>query len=168
MLFDTKLHYGSVTRFLHWLMAVGLIWMLFTATVHWIDRDSALNDAIWPYHPLVGFSILVLGVVRVLWALTQKARRPDNDLMARVGHFALYFFMLLTPIIALLRAFGSGRGFNYFVLQVLSPGDDKIVVLVDFGYPWHSAVGWLLFALILGHVVMLCHLRRHGPGDHCF
>ncbi|HLS21687.1 MAG TPA: cytochrome b [Paenalcaligenes sp.] len=168
MLFDTKLRYGSVTRFLHWLMAIGLIWMLFTATVHWIDRDSALNDAIWPYHPLVGFSILVLGVVRVLWALTQKAKRPDNDLMARVGHFALYLFMLLTPIIALLRAFGSGRGFNYFGLQVISPGDDKIEALVDFGNQWHSVFGWLLFALIIGHVVMSFYHRSKGPEYNVF
>src|SRR5690625_7951900 len=88
--------------------------------------------------------------------------------MIGLGILLCIFFMLLTPIIALLRAFGSGRGFNYFGLQVISPGDDKIEALVDFGNQWHSVFGWLLFALIIGHVVMSFYHRSKGPEHNVF
>lgn len=168
MLVDTQLRYGSITRFLHWLMAIGFLWMLFTATVHWIDRESVLNQTIWPYHPLVGFTIFMLGVIRVLWALSQRARRPQNDLMARIGHFALYLFMILTPTLALLRAFGSGRGLNYFGWQVIAPRTDKIESLVNLANQWHSVCGWTLFALIIGHIFMSFYHRSKGPAENVF
>src|SRR5690625_6195419 len=104
MLVDTKTRYGTVTRFLHWLMTVGFMWMLFTATVHFIDRDSALNEAVWRFHPLVGFTMLMLGVIRIIWLLSQRARRPDNNFNVRLGHFSLYVLMVLTPTLAFMRS----------------------------------------------------------------
>lgn len=168
MLVDTNLRYGSITRVLHWLMAVGFFWMMFTAVVHWIDRDSALNQAVWPYHPLVGFTILMLASVRILWALSQRKKRPSNDFMVRLGHFSLYLFMVLTPVIALLRGLGSGRGFNYFGWQVILPSEDKIESLVAFGNQWHSVCGWILFALIIGHIIMSFYHRSKGPEHNVF
>src|SRR5690625_6638382 len=83
MLVDTKTRYGTVTRFLHWLMTVGFMWMLFTATVHFIDRDSALNEAVWRFHPLVGFTMLMLGVIRIIWLL--RSEEHTSELQSR-GH----------------------------------------------------------------------------------
>lgn len=94
MLKDTKSRYGAITRLLHWLMALGFLWMLFTATVHFIDRDSALNEAIWGYHPLVGFTIFLLGVIRIAWMLIQFSHRPENDFVVRLGHLALYLSLI--------------------------------------------------------------------------
>jgi len=162
MFTDTKNKYGSFTRFLHWLMAAGFLWMMFTASVHFIDRDSALNQAVWPYHSLIGFTIFMLAIVRVLWALLQFSRRPDTDFWARCGHWAMYVFMILTPSLALLRQYGSGRAFNYFGWQVMQATEDKVSGLIDLGNQWHSVCGWLLFALIIGHVFMTFHHRRKG------
>src|SRR5690625_4660380 len=141
MLVDTKTRYGTVTRFLHWLMTVGFMWMLFTATVHFIDRDSALNEAVWRFHPLVGFTMLMLGVIRIIWLLSQRARRPDNNFNVRLGHFSLYVLMVLTPTLAFMRAYGSGRGFSYFGLQIFAPRDDKVECWVDLSSQWHSVCG---------------------------
>src|SRR5690625_7931283 len=100
MLVDTKTRYGTITRLLHWLMALGLLWMLFTATVHFIDKDSALNKAIWRFHSLVGFTMLMLEVIRVVWLLIQRTRRPEKDLNIRFGHLTLNVLMIVTPFVA--------------------------------------------------------------------
>lgn len=163
MFTDTKNHYGALTRFLHWLMAVGFLWMFFTAVVRSIDRDSALNQAIWPYHSQVGFTILLLAVVRIIWALRQSGRRPTNDFLVRCGHIALYVLMVLTPTLALLRQYGSGRSFNYFGWQLMSASDEKVQGLIDLGNQWHSVFGWVLFTLIFGHIVMAFYHRSKGP-----
>src|SRR5690625_2608242 len=168
MLSDSKIKYGAITRFFHWLMAAGFLWMLFTAIVHFIDRDSALNKAIWPYHPLVGFSIFMLAILRIVWSLIQAQQRPDNNLPARLRHLALYVFMLVAPIIALLRQYGSGRVFNYFNWQVMQASDHKIQALVDFGNQWHSICGWFLFLLIIGHTIMAFYHRGKGPQFNVF
>ncbi len=168
MFVDTKQGYGTLTRCLHWVMAIGFLWMLFTASVHWVNRDSALNEAIWPYHRLVGFTIFILGVIRVIWFVFQRSNRPENNAAARFGHVVLYVFMLLTPLIALLRQFGSGREFNYLGWQVMKASTGEIESLVAFGNQWHSLFGWALFALIIGHVVMSFYHKSKGPEHNVF
>lgn len=168
MLVDTKTRYGTITRLLHWLMAVGFLWMLFTATVHFIDKDSALNEAVWRFHPLVGFTMLMLGVIRVVWLLIQRTRRPDNDLNVRLGHLALYVLMILTPFLAFMRAYGSGRGFSYFSWQIFAPRDSKVEFWIDLANQWHSVFGWLLFLFIIGHTIMAFYHRSKGPEHNVF
>src|SRR5690606_10474853 len=72
MLKNTETSYGSVTKFLHWLMAawiatayVVIIWLTWGHTEGLIP---GLN-----YHKVVGFSILVPFVVRVVWRLFNPA-----------------------------------------------------------------------------------------------
>ena len=160
---DTATRYGFISRFLHWLMALGFAWMLFTATSRFIDKDSALTKAVFAYHGQVGFTILWLGVLRVLWALSQSKNRPHNDFIVKAGHGAMYLLMLLVPALALGRAFGSDRGFNYFGMPILEPVGVKTQWLVDVGNAAHGNLGWLLFLLIIGHIVMTIKHKLAGP-----
>ena len=162
---DNPLRYGTLTRFFHWLMALGFAWMLFTAISRFIDKESALTKAVFAYHPQIGFTLLLLGILRVLWALSQRSERPLGEGMARVGHFLLYALMIIVPVLALLRSFGSGRGFSYWgTVPVIAPSEDKIDALVQLGNNFHGLLGWTLFALIIGHILFAIKHRLAG-GD---
>lgn len=163
MLADTKTRYGAITRLLHWVMALGFLWMLFTATVHFINQDSALTDAVWRYHGLMGFTLFMLGGIRVVWLLIQHTRRPENDFKVRLGHWALYVLMIVTPFLAFMRAYGSGRGFSYFGWQIFAPRDSKVGFWVDLANQWHGVLGWVLFLFIMGHIIMAFYHRSKGP-----
>ena len=157
--------YPRAARALHWLMALGIGWMLCSACVHALAEKSALDQFMWPTHKHVGIVLLVLIVVRIALALAQQARRPRaTSTAAKLGHWALYALMLAIPLIGLLRQIGSGRAFSPLGLPLI-PGFEgpKIEWMVNLGSALHGELGWVLLALVLGHVGMV--LLHHFKGE---
>lgn len=166
MVADSSVRYGVVTRLLHWIMALGFAWMLFTACARAIDDEAAFTKAVFQYHSQVGFTILLLGVLRILWALTQSKNRPTSDLMVKAGHGAMYLLIVLVPTLALLRTFGGGRAFTYLdSFTIIAATGEKVQGLIDLGNNFHGELGWLLFALIVGHILMVIKHRMAGKNE---
>lgn len=152
---DSAHRYGSITRALHWLMAVVLAWQFTSALTHLLAEDSALDEFLWSTHKSSGFLLMILIVLRVLWALANTGRRPPPvSLPARLGHVCLYLLMIAVPLVALIRQYGSGRAFSPFGIPLM-PGFDggKIEWMTKLGGNFHSLLGWLLLALIAGHII---------------
>lgn len=160
---DTATRYGFVSRFFHWIMALGFAWMLFTAISRFIDKDSALTKAIFYYHTQVGFTILWMAVLRILWGISQSKNRPKNDALVKAGHGVMYLLMLVVPALALGRAFGSDRGFSYFGITIFEPIGVKTEWLVNLGNALHGNLGWFFFLIIIGHIVMAIKHKLAGP-----
>lgn len=165
---DTPARYGTVTRFLHWSIALCLAWMFSTAIAHAVAEKSALDAVLWPTHKHVGSVLMGLVLARLLWALGNARRRPlPINLLARLGHLALYALMAAIPLIGLLRQFGSARAFAPLGLP-LFPGFDegeKIGWMVDLGGALHGELGWVLLALACGHIAMALWHRRSTRYD---
>ncbi len=160
-LFDSPGKYGYVSRALHWLMALGFIWMFFTATLHFFVNKTPITDALWPTHPLMGFTLLCLGVLRLIWAIVNQSRRPPSlSRAAKLGHGVLYALMLCIPTLALMRSYGSDRPFSYFGIKLMEPVGQEIPWMVDLAGLLHGELGWLLLALIIGHIAMVYVHRR--------
>jgi cytochrome b561 len=158
-IFDTATGYGLVSRFFHWLMAALFAWQFTGALAHLLSSQGAVRAFFWPTHATVGFSLLVLVLLRGAWGLINAGSRPPrrSPLIARIatlGHLALYLLMIAIPCLALLRTYGGGRGFSYFGLPVFSATGQRVPELMAPANALHGALGWTLFALILGHVAM--------------
>lgn len=166
--YDSAERYGSLSRSLHWGMVVLLLYQFMTAVVRVLAEDSALDQLLWSGHKPAGVLLMVLIVLRVLWALGNCHRRPPSvNGYARAGHIVLYGLMLVIPALALLRQYASGRAFEAFGLPLM-PGfaGDKIEWLMAPGNWLHGELGWLLLVLIAGHVFMaIAHRRRSGDED---
>lgn len=162
---DSALRYGSLTRALHWLMAVAFAWQFSSAAAHYFAEDSALDQFLWPTHKTAGFVLMILILLRVLWALANTGRRPPSvSAMARLGHSCLYLLMIAVPLVALIRQYGSGRAFSPFGLPLMSGFEgDKIEWMTELGGNFHSLLGWTLLAAIAGHVVAA--FWHHFTGD---
>lgn len=158
---DTPQRYGTFTRGLHWIVAILVVWQLVTASVTALAEDSALDELLWATHKPVGFTILTLMVLRLIWALFNLSRRPASiSALARLGHIALYALLLIIPALALLRQYGSGRAFEPFGLPLMSGFEgDEIEWLMAPANLLHGWLGWTLFAFALGHVLMTFHHR---------
>lgn len=166
-LFDSTEKYGPVSRALHWLMALGFTWMFFTAALRFFADETPITDALWPTHYFMGFTVLCLGVIRVVWAAVNMSRRPPSlSLMSRLGHGVLYLLMIVIPTLALLRNYGSDRPFSYLGIQLMEPTGEKISWMVDLAGLLHGELGWTLLALIIGHIGMVyIHRKASGSAD---
>ena len=110
--------------------------------------------------------LIILVVIRGLWSIYNRGHRPPSlNVPAQLGHLALYFLMVLIPLLALLRQYGSGRRFDPLGIPLM-PGSEgeEIEWLTIPGNLLHSWLGWLLMLMIVGHIVMV-FIHRRRPAD---
>jgi len=162
---DRQDRYGRVSRGFHWGMAALLGLQFASALAHKFFEDTSVEVVLWSTHRPVGALILLLLVLRGIWAVTQRAHRPPSvHWPALTGQITLYLLTFLVPFIALLRQYGSGRAFEPFGLALFSGWEgQRIDWMVSLGGLLHGEMGWILFALIAGHIAMaLWHQRTPG------
>ena len=165
MVNDSAARYGLISRFFHWLMALGFVWMLVSASARFIDKEAAFTKAVFAYHGQVGFTILWLAVLRVIWAIIQRPNRPKNPFAVKLGHACMYVLMIAVPAIAVIRMIGMGRGFTYWGLwPILEKTGVETAWMKELGNTFHGNLGWLLFALIIGHI-FFAFKHSHSPTD---
>ncbi|NPD13834.1 cytochrome b [Xinfangfangia sp. D13-10-4-6] len=157
---DTPQAYGKITRALHWSIAALVAWQFMTMILKVFFGVSPRESAIVGSHGPVGTAVFVLVVIRVIWSVMNAGRRPDHGaglkrVAVKAGHGILYLVMLIVPLAALLRAFGSGRGFSPFGFQLFPTRETPIAWMVDFGNAVHGELGWVFGVLLLGHIVMV-------------
>ncbi|MCO5786998.1 cytochrome b [Pseudomonas sp. G11-1] len=157
---DTQERYGSISRFFHWGMGLLIIWQLLKFFDRISEGEHWVGQTLVPWHISIGSLLLVLVVLRLIWAGKQKNNRPVQDpataLLVKVGHGLLYAGMLLMPITGLLYMIGNGYGWAPFGIQLIARGDE-IPWMASIG-SLHSPIAWLLLIMIVGHVgIALLH-----------
>ncbi|WP_311221083.1 MULTISPECIES: cytochrome b/b6 domain-containing protein [unclassified Acidovorax] len=164
---DNAMRYGSISRMLHWAMVISFAVVFFAALAHYFVEDSSLDAVLWPLHKPFGALLMLLGLVRVLWAIAHRRQTPPPiSGAARWGHGLLYALMLSVPAIALLRQYGSGRAFAPFGIPLMQdrPGE-KIDWMTQLGGLLHGELGWVLLAAVCGHIALALWHRR-SPSEN--
>jgi cytochrome b561 len=154
--FDTPERYGRVSRVLHGAMALLLTVQLLGALLHVFARGASLERLLWSNHGSLGFLVLVLAVLRGTWGLVNIGRRPLHTgflgRLAGVSHLLMHALMILVPFLAVLRAYGRGRGFSPFGVPLFDASGQEIPALITPASTFHGLLAWVLLALIVGHV----------------
>lgn len=162
---DSKERYGSITRIFHWGMALLIIWQFMKFFDRINDGEHWIGENIVSWHVSIGSLLLVLIVLRLIWAATQKNNRPEQDpstaFLVKAGHGLLYLGMLLLPITGLMIMIGNGYGWNPFGLGLIARGGAEIGWLATLGSA-HSLIAWSLLILVLGHagIALLHHFVK--------
>lgn len=100
--------YTTVAIFLHWTLAILVLGMI---PVGWWMSDAVLDPALrskagqaFQLHKSVGFTILGLTIIRLIWRLTHKAPPLPQAMpaweksLAKLTHGLFYFLMLALPV----------------------------------------------------------------------
>jgi cytochrome b561 len=162
--------YGQIARIFHWLTAVFVI-AAFTAGVTMLKIGSGqLQNQLFDLHRSLGFSVLVLVVLRLVWRLTHLAPPLGPEIgslqrfAAEVMHWLLYGLILVQPILGWLgsNAFGAPiHVYGLFDLPIVMP-KDEVLAKILFGA--HQFVGYAIFAFVTLHVLAAGYhmARRDG------
>lgn len=156
MINDSSERYGSISRVLHWIMAVLIGWQLFKFGDRIAEGEHWVGQTLVPWHISIGTLLLVLVVLRLAWVMAQRNQRPSQAQatakLVKAGHGLLYAGMLLMPISGVMVMLGEGYGLNPFGFEVFAEGN-KIAWMASLG-EFHSSLAWILAVLIVGHIGM--------------
>lgn len=160
---DSADRYGVVSRTLHWGMALLILWQFLSAGAHLLLEDTAIEAFFWSSHKPLGLLLFALISIRIVWAVGNLSRRPQSvSSAALAGHLGLYSLLVIVPGLALARQYGSGKPFEPFGIPVFSGFEgEEIQWMVAPGNILHSWLGWLLLAMIVGHIFKVGR-HRHG------
>lgn len=170
-LLDSPSGFGTVSRALHWGMAILFVWQFTSVILRVAAKDTAIGGFFWSTHYSVGFTLWLLVLVRIVWAIVNRNRRPRYEgapvmaKAARLGHLALYALMAVVPTLSILRAIGGDRGFSVYGIELVAAGGERNAALMAPANAVHGLLGWTLLLLILGHSAMAVHhalVRRDG------
>ena len=155
---DDAYHYGLISRALHWSMAALLTWQLVGMIVKNVLGRVPLASFWVGTHPSTGFVLFVLILIRLAWAFAQRGKRPAYaqgpvGRLAAGAHMLMYVLMLV-PTLGLLRLFGADRPGSLFGVQVHSALEEEVAWMTTPANLVHGVLGWMLMALIVGHVAM--------------
>lgn len=158
---DTPGYYGSVSRLLHWGMAYLLLWQ-FIMVLSWRAFGSSelliTVSQFGPNHGTVGLLIIVLVALRAAWAFANRRHRPPHSpgwsgRASFAAHVLLYLLMFVIPAFALLRVYGSGKGWSPWGIALIPETGVEVSWMVTPANMTHSLLAWLLCCLIAGHIL---------------
>lgn len=150
-------HHGL--RWLHWTMAILIFAAIGLGVVSaYLPAGQEPRRSVLELHKSLGFTILILLVLRIGWRLVvgePSFRRPldrATRLASRAGHLALYGLMLFMPISGYLYSGAGGYSLPWFGLfqwPRLVPRDPALSHL---GEVLHDRAAWVLGAVLALHL----------------
>lgn len=152
-----RLQYGTTAKVLHWLIVALLVVQY---SIGWLMPDlhrGMQPGVLMTLHISVGFTILVLIVLRLIWRLTHPVA-PESSLAgwqrlsSELVHWLLYILVLATTISGWLFASFRGWSVSFFYLlpmPMLSSDNAAAGRAID---GLHQAAEWTLLVLIGLHV----------------
>ncbi|WP_394004678.1 cytochrome b [Luteimonas sp. WGS1318] len=157
---DSPRRYGLISRVLHWGMAALFAWQFTGMTVKLTLGKHPLTAFLVGTHKPVGTLLMLAILLRGVWGLSQWRHRPPHPRtaigrLAGLGHALLYALMFYIPTVALLREYGSGRGFAPWGVPLFPQTGERIAWLMAPANLSHGVLAWTLLAVIAGHVAMV-------------
>lgn len=172
MLRNTELSYGSIAKWLHWIVAFCFLAAYLTYYIpHWMFYEAdPRHPALLParrLHTAIGLSVLVWASLRLIW----KLKNPEPKLppmphwqqrSSKAMHWVLYFFMFAMPISGWM-GYGGSVSYEIFQLPSFRQSGFGQWVLATTGLDWETwekpwdffhkkfSGAWLLWILIAIH-----------------
>lgn len=154
---DTHERYDTITRIFHWGMAILIAWQFLKFFDRINDGEHWVGETLVSWHLSIGFTLLVLVILRLIWKARQKDNRPENDpdfaFLAKAGHVLLYLAILVLPITGMMYIKGRGFPVNIFGTQLFAGSGVETDWMIAVG-GLHSPIAWALLILTIGHIGM--------------
>ena len=172
-------HYTKTAVILHWLIGFAILgmfalgwymsdlpkeapkalaydlfdWGLYT----WqLAEPASPRTFYYNLHKSVGFTLLVLIAIRILWRITHKpppllaSVKSWEKSLATASHHLLYILMIAMPVSGLIMTIYSKYGLKWFGISVIKGLDDNN--LRELYASAHGIIGWIFIVIIAVHI----------------
>lgn len=160
MLFRNTLYsYGSVSKFFHWLIFFLVFFMIFLGFLLGLGavQNKQLSIELLNIHKLTGLSILILMILRAIWAsMNPKPLLPPGTpswqrYAERIVHFSLYGSLIIMPLAGWTSAVAAGAPPRLFGWNIMLPiAKNKNVS--DVALEVHETFAIIIIVLVSIHV----------------
>jgi cytochrome b561 len=155
---NTIISWGSVSKFLHWIIVLMIITQYVLAKAA-DDMPLGLHKfETLARHKSIGITILGLAVIRLLWRWMNptpelpSTLKPYERVLARVTHIALYVFLFAQPLTGWIMSNAENFPVSYFGWFTLP---DLVAPDKDFGHfmeDVHETIFKCMLAIATLHV----------------
>lgn len=156
---NTSQGYGSIARFLHWFMAIGIIGMM-AVGVWMVDLPNGPDKGtVIMLHKSFGFTLLFFFVFRLYWHFVNVAPPLPNSLSkwqkwgAKANHLLLYVYMASMLLTGTFMSLLGSHGINWFGLGIIKlPYENK-----DFSgilHAIHVSLTQYAWFFLAGHILV--------------
>ncbi len=166
---EAALHYNRVARNLHWAIGVLIIYNIVSGIIHDPLGDVAGRAAVvavMGLHKSIGFLVLALSVVRLVWRLTHPApplpaAMPAWEKVSAHGlHWIFYALMIVMPMTGWIMSSAGKNPLGFFGLfDIPKFAVEKGSALAEGTHNAHELFGYAWAALLVIHVGAA--LRHH-------
>jgi cytochrome b561 len=163
---DSGSKFGFITKFLHWLTIIFVFNQFFSINYYkYLPKSDPLKRFILVnWHKPMGFILLFITVLFILWRIKEKVRPSLEDISiyeriaAKMVHLAIFIFLFLQTVSGIIMSNASGYAIKIMgVAMPMFVAKDQ--ALSKFAHEAHSILGGLLFLLILVHI--FAALKHH-------
>lgn len=174
---NTTSQWGSVAKWLHWSIAITMIGaMVCSIWAAQLDPEIASHRTLWQWliiklHKPLGFTALVLIVIRVGWTLTgirpslPASMSAGEIRLSKIAHGLLYGLMLAVPVTGWFMSQYAGSSINYFGLfeigNLVNENRERVGQL----HPFHVYLGLTTAVLVILHIAAALYhaiVRKDG------
>ena len=180
MLTNTKDKYGSPSKLLHWLCALGVISQFYLVYQRdYVPKKSPWNLQLILLHKSIGMCLLFLGLIFIIWhMLSTKPNLPrpmPNTLkkLAYITQGCLLLCLLIMPVSGYIMSSAGGYPIKWFGLFTWPSLLTKSKSISGNSYQLHHWCSYLLIAAFSLHTLAASKhhfidkdniLRRMLPG----
>lgn len=124
---NTSSQYGSLAKALHWLVAIGIFWLIYLGLEQaGLERGDA-KTAIRATHASWALLVLTLMTIRIVWRfMGETPAHPDGmpgwqRIGATLTHWAIYIAVFTQLIAGMVTVATNGNGLPFFGMTIPVP-----------------------------------------------
>lgn len=157
--------YNLVSKTLHWILALAIIFLLFLGFfMHSASGSTKIN--LINIHKSIGISIIILTIIRVIWRLFNTPPKLPKSIKkwekntAKIFQLGLYLLSFIMPISGWIMSTASNHIPKFWWwFKLPFPYAKTNYKLAGFTHDIHSITAWVFIGFISIHV--LAALKHH-------
>lgn len=153
---NTNDSYGSVAKFLHWLIFI-LVFVMIVGGFFLGDVPKEYKGVVYNLHKLTGLTILFLMLIRLGWKMTNVKPALPADTTTwqrraeRAVHDLLYLLIIAMPLAGWIGSSSAGKAPHIGGISLTLPVPES-EALIDTMFEIHELIAYGIIFLVCVHV----------------